>query len=325
MATIPAVRSVRAPALYLGTLAPGSRPAVFWRLEKARALLGVVGLVDWSSVCYADLVELRARAAEAYAPRTAAAILNTFRAVCRQAWLSGAMSGDTFRRIEALPGITGSSAPVGRYVTRPELRALFEAAREGNAPGRDVALLALLFGAGLRRSEASALTVDDVSSGWVVVGAGKGRKGRRVPVAGETVEALEAWRSELEGGAYLRRVLKSGRTLEGALGGEGIRRRLVALCRAAMVDVVRPHDARRTYCSHLLDAGVDISTVAGLMGHASVQVTAGYDRRGERAGQEAAALVRLPVSSRAGLAGHGGLDLEEAPAPATASSAQSEE
>jgi site-specific recombinase XerD len=54
------------------------------------------------------------------------------------------------------------------------------------------------------------------------------------------------------------------------------------------------HDLRRTTASNLLDAGADIATVAGILGHSNLQTTARYDRRGERARIKASELVTVP-------------------------------
>ncbi len=117
-----------------------------------------------------------------------------------------------------------------------------------------------------------------------------------MPLAPAVVEAVENWSACLDHGPLLRAVNKKDYISLDGMSGEGIRRRLIVLSRRAGVAPFRPHDARRSYASSLLDAGADLCVVARLLGHSSVQVTAGYDRRGTRAEVEAAGLVRLPFS-----------------------------
>jgi len=283
--------------LYLAGLAPGSRRSQLWRLERAAELLERTGVVEWHLLTYADAVAVRARAAERYAPRTASAIVAAIRAVCREAWRAGLMEGELYRRIQSVPPVKGQSAPPGRWVSRGELRALFDACDGSPAGRRDAAMLALLFGAGLRRGELVALELEDLEDAALVVQEGKGRKGRRVALPQGVIEAVSAWTDELESGPILRRVDKGGNVSDLGMTGEAVRRRLLVLARRAGIDTFRPHDARRSYASGLLDSGADLAVVARLLGHASVQVTAGYDRRGERAETEAAGLVRLPYAS----------------------------
>jgi integrase/recombinase XerD len=68
------------------------------------------------------------------------------------------MDADSYHRAADLPSVRGSTLPRGRALTTGELRALFGArATDSTAAGaRDAALLALLYGAGLRRAERAA-------------------------------------------------------------------------------------------------------------------------------------------------------------------------
>ena len=76
--------------------------------------------------------------------------------------------------------------------------------------------------------------------------------------------------------------------------GQAIRDVISRRAQEAGIEHASPHDLRRTFVSDLLDAGVDITTVAKMAGHAYVQTTARYDRRGEAAKRKAARSLHVP-------------------------------
>ena len=82
---------------------------------------------------------------------------------------------------------------------------------------------------------------------------------------------------------------------------EWLRKRLISASlylRHAEVKNFSPHDFRRTFCSDLLDTGVDIVTVQKLAGHASPMTTVKYDRRGEETKQKAVERLEIPYTKR---------------------------
>ncbi len=84
-----------------------------------------------------------------------------------------------------------------------------------------------------------------------------------------------------EPGPLLCPINKGGRMQMRHLCSDAVLKILKKRAEQAGVESFSPHDFRRTFCSDLLDAGVDIVTVQKLAGHASPVTTAKYDRRGE--------------------------------------------
>ena len=149
-----------------------------------------------------------------------------------------------------------------------------EPAGEGWRRARNVALLEVAYGAGLRVSEVAALDVADVrtDAGTVTVRSGKGRKARIVPLGPPALAAVAAWCAEaaLVEGPLFRNV--QGRRLTS--------RGVYDVVRAAGVanglSDVHPHALRHSFATHLLGNGADIRSIQEMLGHASLSTTQRY-------------------------------------------------
>jgi site-specific recombinase XerD len=182
---------------------------------------------------------------------------------------------------------------------------------------RDAAILALCYGAGLRRAEAVRLDVADLAAEGPDAGTlrvlGKGNKRALAYARGASLAVLRAWiarrgatAADPDAGRLLLPVTQTGvvvhtRQLPGraaapaSLSEYAVYLRLKVRAREAGVRPFSPHDCRRTFAGDLLDAGADLNTVKELLRHASIATTARYDRRGERVKREAADLLRFPA------------------------------
>ncbi len=90
-----------------------------------------------------------------------------------------------------------------------------------------------------------------------------------------------------------------GRRIYGLkLSASAVRDIVVKRAAHAQVGDLSPHDFRRTVAGDVLDHDVDSVTVQKLLGHASVQTTASYDRRGERAKKKAVGTLHVPYRRR---------------------------
>jgi len=291
-------------AVYLARLAPGSRPTMRGALDTIAAI-ATGGQLDaercpWHRLRYPHSAAIRARLTERYAPATTNRHLAALRGVLKEAWRLGLISPDDCARAADLPAARGDRLPAGRELRDAELRALFGVCEEDGSPAgpRDAALLALLFGAGLRRSEAVGLDLADydASTGALTIRRGKGDQQRVCYARNGAQKALAAWLTArgIGAGPLLCPVNRGGKIQLRRMTAQAVLLRLRDRGQEAGVDHFSPHDLRRSFISHLLDSGADLVTVQHLAGHANVTTTARYDRRGEVAKKKAAELLHVP-------------------------------
>ncbi len=158
--------------------------------------------------------------------------------------------------------------------------ALMEAgAGDGPEGLRDLALAELLYGSGLRVSEALGLDIDDFDPGSGVVRVmGKGSKERLAPVSDAGLERLRRYMRVR--GEFTRSLVEKALFL-GLRGGRLQRRQanriLEKLAKlAGLPENVHPHMLRHSFATHLLESGADLRSVQELLGHARLTTTQRY-------------------------------------------------
>jgi site-specific recombinase XerD len=287
-------------------LGSGSRRAQLAALNKV-ALLISSGAADarslnWESLTYAQTAVVRAALSERYAPNTAKRMLAALRGVLKECWRLGRMTHDEYARAADIAPVRGRTPPRGRALNGTELERLFRSCEVDQtvAAIRDAAMLAVLYGTGLRRSELVRLDIGDFDSETgVLTIRGKGKQARSAYVVEEACALFDRWLRVrgISSGPIFLPITKSGHFLVKRLTCEGVAHVLAKRAGTARIEHFSSHDLRRSFVTHLLDAGADLSVVQKLAGHRQIGTTAIYDKRGEAAKLKAARLVRIPIGS----------------------------
>jgi site-specific recombinase XerD len=282
--------------------------------------------MPWAALDYAKIQGLRAKLGGAsaragppgvftpLAPATVNRHLAALRGVLREAFRLGQIGAEQYERSRTVENVRAARLPRGRALDAAELARLCDACDLSTTEGaRDAALVALLYGCGLRRAEAVALDVGayDRSTGALRV-LGKRNRERLAYVTGGVKVAVDRWirvRGTAPGPLLLplnprgkpdadgdesRAIAKRRRHMtDGA-----VRQIAKRAAKRAGLKAFSPHDLRRTFVSDLLDAGADLVTVQKLAGHSDVTTTTRYDRRPEGAKRKAASLLHVPFAAR---------------------------
>ena len=292
--TLPLDLEPENPAVvYLESLSKGSYWAVRHSLETiAKILAGEDAdpwTFPWDELRYQHTARVRRQLVDRYAPATVNKMLSALRGVLKNAWRLGLMDADTYSRAVAVENIRAKQQPKGRAVSREEMEALLRVCAEDRSPAgkRDAAMFAVLYGGGLRRAELCGLDLADFDSDdcSLLVRAGKGRRDRTVYLPESVCQHLKAWVEirEDDPEPLFCPVRSTGEVPISRLRGETLWYILGKRQREAGLEGITPHGFRRAYVSGLLEVGVDLLTVQGLVGHVDAVTTARYDTRPERA------------------------------------------
>ena len=200
----------------------------------------------------------------------------------------GLMQHDDLAKATDLGSVLGESEPSGRALSMEELQKVFDACHRDTSPAgiRDGAIVGLLYGLGLRRSEVVSLDLSDYNQLQGIISVhGKGNKYRLGYAMEQVRQLLDAW-IHLRGGwegPMFSPINKGGGMATSRFTPQGLALVVKKRAAEAEIDTFSCHDLRRTFITNLLDFGVDLSTVQKLAGHRNISTTIIYDRRGESA------------------------------------------
>lgn len=257
--------------------------------------------VPWTALNYEGATSLRSALYSmtrtgATTPGTANVTLSHLRGLLKTMHGMGVITGDQLAMVTngALKNIPGARKTRGRALSRNEEKRLRCAIRElsGYRAAMLDAAVVLSIGGGLRREEAAGLTIASLGPEGIAV-LGKGNKERNVPIDAQMQDATDAWLEErsalvLDHGGLFCSPKRPNQTLSRwslwylvrGVAHEAFGDRTPCDDECECLEVLTgPHDFRRTFATRLLNEGYDIRQVQVLMGHASPETTARYDKR----------------------------------------------
>ncbi|CRM99148.1 Tyrosine recombinase XerC [Pseudomonas sp. 34 E 7] len=287
--------SIRNPlTLYLTRLAPSSQLTMRYVLQDAADRLGLdeVNLddIDWHLLQPEQVIALVAALREdGYAPNTSSLYVNAVRGVMNEAWRMSLISQEHLLKMRSVKAASGTRLGQGRNLRRTLIREMMEVCAADPRPQglRDAAVIGLLYGSGMRKSESVNLDlaqIDFEQRSLRVIGKGNKELVKYAP--NWAFAKLQAW---LE---FRRGQLKEGEEDDTFLfnrirrGSHITRERItkhaiyyIARQRGDQVGVkIMPHDFRRSFITRVIEEH-DLSIAQKLAHHTNIQTTASYDVR----------------------------------------------
>jgi len=185
--------------------------------------------------------------------------------------------------IGRVQGVRSEGVRTGNWLTQKQAQALLDAPNPLTLKGkRDVAILAVLIGTGLRRREAADLTLEHVQQRegrWVIVDiVGKRGKVRTVPMPSWAKAAVDFWTQAagISEGHVFRAMAKGDRLDGETMTPQAIRDVVNEYAQTLGLDGIAPHDLRRTFAKLAHKGGSGLDQIQLSLGHASIKTTERY-------------------------------------------------
>lgn len=216
-------------------------------------------------------------------PATINLKMSAIRKLAQEAADNGYMDQAIANGVSRVRGVTSHGVRAGNWLTKKQAQALLNAPDTTTLKGlRDRAILAVLMGGGLRRSEVAALTFQHIQqreSRWVIVDlVGKGNRVRTVPIASWVKLALDEWAEagNLAAGPVFRAIHKGGFITRDTMTPQAIRDVVKQYGTEIGAPDLAAHDLRRTYAKLARKGGSDMEQIQLSLGHASIKTTQKY-------------------------------------------------
>ena len=196
---------------------------------------------------------------------------------------NGLLAPELAAGITRVKGAKSIGVRTGNWLSVQQAQRLLNAPDVTKKKGlRDRAMLAILLGCGLRRSEVAALTMKHIQqrdNRWCIVDlVGKHGRVRTIPMPTWVKVAIDTWTlpCRITDGPVLRRVSRGDVAHEEGMSEKVVWQLLQGYAATAGVTGVAPHDLRRTCAKLCRAAGGELEQIQLLLGHASVQTTERY-------------------------------------------------
>jgi site-specific recombinase XerD len=196
---------------------------------------------------------------------------------------NGLLAPELAAGITRVKGVASKGVRLGNWLSVQQAQKLLNTPDTTTTKGlRDRAILAVLLGCGLRRSEVAALTVGHVQQRdgrWCIVDlVGKHGRVRTIPMPTWVKVAQDAWTvaASVADGYVFRPVNRAGKAQCAGLSEKVVWQLLQGYAAAAGVPGIAPHDLRRSCAKLCRAAGGELEQIQLLLGHASVQTTERY-------------------------------------------------